>query len=204
METSIDKEQEMVLKVDKKIKDGIDVMYQNFDNIENNILDLMKIAPCVFDKDMMISLLLDFQLLDKQMGNFETMATQLDDPVNMSQAFVMDMMMKKLSQLMDRLVGYITTCNSMIEAQQFSPQKALLLEKLEENFSYDVVDWDDLDHAFDNPYLVAKVSDVLDEDYDQNYYPLHCLRLEGFKDKVSAYKYMLANGISKENLILRY
>ena len=200
----IEEEQEMVLKVNKKIRDGIDIMYKNFDNIENNILDLMKVAPCVFDKDMMISLLLDFQLLDKQMGNFETMATQLDDPVNMAQALVMDTMMKKLSQLMDRLVGYITTCNSMIEAQQFSPQKALLLEKLEENFSYDVVDWDDLDHAFDNPYLVAKISDVLDEDYDQNYYPLHCLRLEGFKDKVSAYKYMLANGISKENLILRY
>lgn len=204
METSIDKEQEMILKVDKKIKDGIDVMYQNFDNIENNILDLMKVAPCVFDKDMMISLLLDFKLLDKQMGNFESMATQLDDPVNMAQAIVMDTMMRKLSQLMDRLVGYITTCNSMIEAQQFSPQKALLLEKLEANFSYDVVDWDDLNRAFDNPYLVAKVSDVLDKDYDQNYYPLHCLRLEGFKDKVSAYKYMLANGISKENLILRW
>ena len=204
METSIDKEQEMVLKVDKKIKDGIDVMYQNFDNIENNILDLMKVAPCVFDKDMMVSLLLDFQLLDKQMSNFESMATQLDDPVNMAQAIVMDTMMRKLNQLIDRLVGYITTCNSMIEAQQFSPQKALLLEKLEENFSYDVVDWDDLDHAFDNPYLVAKVSDVLDEDYDQNYYPLHCLRLEGFKDKVSAYKYCLANGISKDNLVLRY
>ena len=204
METSVDKEQEMVLKVDKKIKDGIEIMYQNFDNIENNILDLMKVAPCVFDKDMMVSLLLDFQLLDKQMGNFETMAAQLDDPVNMAQAIVMDTMMRKLSQLMDRLVGYITTCNSMIEAQQFSPQKALLLEKLEANFSYEVVCCDDLDHAFDNPYLIAKVSDVLDEDYDQNYYPLHCLRLEGFKDKVSAYKYMLANGISKENLILRY
>lgn len=200
----IEEEQEMVLKVNKKIRDGIDIIYKNFDNIENNILDLMKVAPCVFDKDMMVSLLLDFQLLDKQMGNFESMATQLDDPVNMAQAIVMDTMMRKLSQLMDRLVGYITTCNSMIEAQQFSPQKALLLEKLEENFSYEVVDWDDLDHAFDNPYLVAKVSDVLDKDYDQNYYPLHCLRLEGFKDKVSAYKYMLANGISKENLILRY
>ena len=204
METSIDKEQEMILKVDKKIKDGIDVMYQNFDNIENNILDLIKVASCVFDKDMMVSLLLDFQLLDKQMGNFESMATQLDDPVNMAQALVMDTMMKKLSQLMDRLVGYITTCNAMIEAQQFSPQKALLLEKLEANFNYDVVDWDDLDHAFNNPYLVAKVSDVLDEDYNQNYYPLHCLRLEGFKDKVSAYKYMLEHGISKDNLVLRY
>ena len=204
METSVDKEQEMILKVDKKIKDGIDIMYQNFDNIENNILDLMKVAPCVFDKDMMVSLLLDFQLLDKQMGNFESMATQLDDPVNMAQAIVMDTMMRKLNQLIDRLVEYITTCNAMIEAQQFSSQKALLLEKLEANFSYDVVNWDDLDNAFDNPYLVAKVSDVLDKDYDQNYYPLHCLRLEGFKDKVSAYKYCLANGISKENLILRY
>ena len=204
METSVDKEQEMILKVDKKIKEGIDVIYQNFDNIENNILDLMKVAPCVFDKDMMISLLVDFQILDKQMGNFESMATQLDDPVNMAQAIVMDTMMRKLSQLMDRLVGYITTCNSMIEAQQFSPQKSLLLENLEPNFSYNVVDWDDLDHAFNNPYLVAKVSDVLDEDYNQNYYPLHCLRLEGFKDKVSAYKYMLEHGISKDNLVLRY
>ena len=204
METSIDKEQEMVLKVDKKIKDGIDIMYQNFDNIENNILDLLKVAPCVFNKDMMVSLLLDFQLLDKQMGNFETLAVQLDDPVNMAQAIMMDTMMKKLNKLMDRLVEYITTCNAMIEAQQFSPQKALLLEKLEANFSYDVVDWDDLNYAFDNTYLVAKVSDVLDEDYDQNYYPLHCLRLEGFKDKVSAYKYMLEHGISKDNLVLRY
>ena len=42
METSVDKEQEMILKIDKKIKDGINVMYQNFDNIENNILDLLK------------------------------------------------------------------------------------------------------------------------------------------------------------------
>ena len=201
---TINEEQEFMIKVDEKIKKSIDIIYQNFDNIENNLYDLFLVAPCVFDKDMMISLLLDFQLLDKQMGNFETMATQLDDPVNMAQALVMDTMMKKLNQLIDRLVGYITTCNSMIESQQFSPQKALLLEKLEENFSYDVVDWDDLDRAFDNPYLVAKVSDVLDKDYDQNYYPLHCLRLEGFKDKVSAYKYMLANGISKDNLVLRY
>ena len=201
---NVNEEQNMILKIDKKIKDGINIMYDNYSNIEDNILDLMKICPCVFDKDMMISLLLDFQLLDKQMGNFESMATQLDDPVNMAQAIVMDTMMKKLSQLMDRLVGYITTCNAMIEVHQFSPQKALLLEKLEANFSYDVVCWDDLDHAFDNPYLVAKVSDVLDEDYDQNYYPLHYLRLEGFKDKVSAYKYMLEHGISKDNLVLRY
>ena len=201
---NVNEEQNMILKIDKKIKDGINIMYDNYSNIEDNILDLMKICPCVFDKDMMISLLLDFQLLDKQMGNFESMATQLDDPINMAQALVMDTMMKKLSQLMDRLVEYITTCNAMIEAQQFSPQKALLLEKLEENFNYDMVDWDDLDHAFDNPYLVAKVSDVLDEDYEKNYYPLHCLRLEGFKDKVSAYKYMLEHGISKDNLVLRY
>ena len=200
----IEEEQEMVLKVNKKIRDGIDIMYKNFDNIENNILDLMKVAPCVFDKDMMISLLLDFQLLDKQMGNFETMASQLDDPVNMAQAIMMDTMMKKLSQLMDRLVGYITQCNSMIEAHQFDAEKALLLEKLENHFDYDTVYWDDLEHAFDNPYLVCHISDVLDKDYDQNYYPLHCLRLEGFKDKVSAYKYMLEHGISKDHLVLRY
>ena len=201
---TINEEQKFMERVDKKIREGADIIYQNIDNVENNILDLLRIAPCVFSKDMMISLLLDFQLLDRQSGNFETVYSQISNPVTMSEAIMLDTIMKKLDELLTRLVGYITTCNSMIEAKQFSPQKALLLEKLEDNFNYDVVDWDDLDHAFDNPYLVAKVSDVLDEDYDQNYYPLHCLRLEGFKDKVSAYKYMLANGISKENLILRW
>ena len=201
---TINEEQKFMERVDKKIREGADIIYQNIDNVENNILDLMRIAPCVFSKDMMISLLLDFQLLDRQSGNFETVYSQISNPVTMSEAIMLDTIMKKIDELLTRLVEYITTCNAMIEAQQFSPQKALLLEKLEANFSYDVVDWDDLDNAFYNPYLVVKVSDVLDKDYDQNYYPLHCLRLEGFKDKISAYKYMLANGISKENLILRY
>ena len=201
---TIEEEQKFMERVDKKIREGADIIYQNIDNVENNILDLMRVAPCVFSKDMMVSLLLDFQLLDRQSGNFETVYSQISNPVTMSEAIMLDTIMKKLDELLTRLVEYITTCNAMIEAQQFSPQKALLLEKLEANFNYEVVDWDDLDHAFDNPYLVAQVSDILDEDYNQNYYPLHCLRLEGFKDQVSAYKYMLAHGISKENLILRY
>ena len=201
---TINEEQKFMERVDKKIREGADIIYQNIDNVENNILDLMRIAPCVFSKDMMINLLLDFQLLDRQSGNFETIYSQISNPVTMSEAIMLDTIMKKLDELLTKLVGYINECNRLVEAHQFDAGKALLLERLESHFDYDIIDWDDLDHAFDNPYLVAKVSDVLDEDYDQNYYPLHCLRLEGFKDKVSAYKYMLANGISKENLILRY
>ena len=205
METSIDKEQEMILKVDKTVREGIDVIYTNIWNVEDSILELFKVAGCVFDKEMFNSLLLDFRTFDVQSGNFETLVSQITNPVmTISEALTMDLMMKRLSDTMDNLVQYITKCNSMVEQQIFDVKKANLLEKLQDNYSYDVVDYDDLNEAVEHPFLVIKNSDVMDTDYKQVYYPLHVLGIKSFDDKVSAYKYMLANGISKENLILRY
>ena len=205
METSVDKEQEMVLKVDKKVREGMDVIYTNIWNVEDSILELFKIVGCVFDKEMFNSLLLDFRTFDIQSGNFETMASQITNPImTISEALTMDLMMKRLSDTMDNLVQYITKCNSMVEQQIFDVKKANLLEKLQDNYSYDVVDYDDLDEAVKHPFLVIKNSDVMDTDYKQEYYPLHVLGIKSFDDKVSAYKYMLSNGISKENLILRW
>ena len=205
METSVDKEQEIVLKVDKKVREGIDVIYTNIWNVEDSILELFKVVGCVFDKEMFNSLLLDFRTFDVQSGNFETMASQITNPImTISEALTMDLMMKRLSDTMDNLVQYITKCNSMVEQQIFDVKKANLLEKLQDNYSYDVVDYDDLCESIKHPFLVIKNSDVMDTDYKQEYYPLHVLGIKSFDDKVSAYKYMLANGISKENLILRW
>ena len=205
METSIDKEQEMVLKVDKKVREGIDIIYTNIWNVEDSILELFKVVGCVFDKEMFNSLLLDFRTFDVQSGNFETMASQITNPImTISEALTMDLMMKRLSDTMDNLIQYITKCNSMVEQQIFDVKKANLIEKLQDNYSYDVVDYDDLCEAIKHPFLVIKNSDVMDTDYKQEYYPLHVLGIKSFDDKVSAYKYMLAHGISKENLILRY
>ena len=201
---TIDEQQDFIKRVDKKIRESAKIILENFDNIENNLYDLFLVAPAVFDEEMTKSLLLDYKALEQLIGNFETVYSQISNPVEISQAIFLDTIMKKLDKLFERCIEYIHKCNEMVEAHNFDVAKVQLLEKLDNNFNYEIVHWDDLDHAFDNPYLVAKVSDVLDEYYDQNYYPLHCLRLEGFKDKVSAYKYMLTNGISKENLILRY
>ena len=205
METSVDKEQEMILKVDKKVREGMDIIYTNIWNVEDSILELFKVAGCVFDKEMFNSLLLDFRTFDVQSGNFETLASQITNPImTISEALTIDLMMKRLSDTMDHLIQYITKCNSMVEQQIFDVKKANLLEKLQDNYSYDVVDYDDLCEAIKHPFLVIKNSDVMDTDYKQEYYPLHVLGIKSFDDKVSAYKYMLANGISKENLILRY
>lgn len=201
---TIDEQQDFIKRVDKKIRESAKIILENFDNIENNLYDLFLVAPAVFDEETTKSLLLDYKALEQLIGNFETVYSQISNPVEISQAIFLDTIMKKLDKLFERCIEYIHKCNEMVEAHNFDVAKVQLLEKLDNNFNYEIVHWRDLNYAFDNPYLVAKVSDVLDEDYDQNYYPLHCLRLEGFKDKVSAYKYMLANGISKENLILRY
>ena len=205
METSVDKEHEMILKVDKKIREGMNIIYTNIWNVEDSILELFKVAGCVFDREMFNSLLLDFRTFDVQSGNFETLASQITNPImTISEALTMDLMMKRLSDTMDHLIQYITKCNSMVEQQIFDVKKANLLEKLQDNYSYDIVCYDDLDEAVKHPFLVIRNSDVMDKDYKQEYYPLHVLGIKSFDDKVSAYKYMLANGISKENLILRY
>ena len=202
---TIEEEQKFMERVDKKIREGIDVVYTNIWNVEDSILELFKVAGCVFDKEMFNSLLLDFRTFDVQSGNFETLASQITNPVmTISEALTIDLMMKRLSDTMDHLVQYITKCNSMVEQQIFDVKKANLLEKLQDNYSYDIVCYDDLDEAVKHPFLVIRNYDVMDTDYKQEYYPLHVLGIKSFDDKVSAYKYMLANGISKENLILRY
>lgn len=198
-------EENMIIKVDKKVREGIDVIYTNIDNVENSILELFTVAGCVFDKQMFDSLLLDFRTFDVQSGNFETLVSQITNPVmTIAEAITLDTMMKRLSDHMDRLISYITTCNNMVEQGNFDVKKANLLEKLHNNYAYDVVNYDDLSTAIEHPFLVVKTSDVIDTDYPQEYYPLHVLRLESFDNKVDAYKYCLANGISKDKMILRY
>lgn len=201
---TVDEQQDLLLRVDKKIHDGANVMFENFDNIENNLYDLFLIAPAVFDEEMTKSLLLDYKALEQLMGNFETAYSQVSSPVDISQAIFIDILMKRLDKLFERCISYIYKCNEMVGAYNFDVGKVQLLEKLNNNFNYEIVHWKDLDNAFDNPYLVARTSDVLEETYDNDYYPLHTLRIKGFKDKTSAYRYMLENGIPRSNLILRY
>ena len=43
MKTSIDKEQEMILKVDKKVREGIDIIYTNIWNVEDSMITLKTI-----------------------------------------------------------------------------------------------------------------------------------------------------------------
>lgn len=201
---TIEEEQEMVIKLNKRIRDSIDVIYKNIDNVETNILDLFKVCGCVFDKDMFDSLLLDFNLFDRQSGNFEKVASQISNPVTIAEAIMIDTIMKKLSDLMDRLVEYIKQCNALVESNNFDIRKAQLLERLDNNYAYDTIKYEDLDEAVLHPYLVVKTSDIMDEDYPQNYFPLHVLGLVSFDSKLEAYKYCLANGISRDNVLLRY
>ena len=202
---TIEEEQELLIRVDKKVRDGMEVIFENIDNVEDHILELFKVCNCVFDKKMFESLLLDFRVFDTQSGNFETMASQITNPVmTISEAMTMDLMMKKLSETMDRLIEYINTCNNMVQQHMFDIKKANLLEKLQDNYAYDTVHYDDLDEAVKHTYLVVITSDVVDTDYPNEYYPLHLLKIKSFDNKIDAMKYCLANKISRDNLILRY
>ena len=48
----IDEEQELLIRVDKKVRDGMEVIFENIWNVEDHILSLFNVAGCVFDKEM--------------------------------------------------------------------------------------------------------------------------------------------------------
>ena len=200
----VGEEMDMMVKLDKRIRDSIDVTYENIFQCEEAITELIRLAPCVFDQKTFYDLLRDYRTLDIQTGNFEQIVSQLPDPIDIASALLVDSIMKQLDKLFNKLVGYIDKANGHFNCGQFDFSKLELIGKLKNKYEFDSLIYEQLDDALSNVFLVCRLSDVLDKNYNNNYYPLHVLEIKGFKTKNEAYLYALANGISKSDVFVRY
>ena len=201
---NVGEEMDMMTKLDKRIRDSIDVTYENIFQCEEAVTELIRLAPCVFDKKTFYDLLRDYRTLDIQTGNFEQIVSQLPDPIDIASALLVDSIMKQLDKLFNKLVGYIDKANGHFNCGQFDFSKLELIGKLKNKYEFDSLIYEQLDDALSNVFLVCRLSDVLDKNYNNNYYPLHVLEIKGFKTKNEAYLYALANGISKSDVFVRY
>lgn len=200
----VGEEMDMMVKLDKRIKESIDVTYENIFQCEEAVTELIRLAPCVFDKKTFYDLLRDYRTLDIQTGNFEQIVSQLPDPIDIASALLVDSVMKQLDKLFNKLVGYIDKANGCFNCGQFDFSKLELIGKLKNKYEFDSVIYEELEEALDNVFLVCKISDVLDEDYNRSYEPLHILKINGFKTRTEAYRYALSQGISMQNVFTRY
>ena len=201
---NVGEEMDMMTKLDKRIRESIDITYENIFQCEEAVTELIRLAPCVFDKKTFYDLLRDYRTLDIQTGNFEQIVSQLPDPIDIASALLVDSIMKQLDKLFNKLVGYIDKANGCFNCGQFDFSKLELIGKLKNKYEFDSLIYEHLDDALSNVFLVCRLSDVLDKNYNNNYYPLHVLEIKGFKTKNEAYLYALANGISKSDVFVRY
>ena len=201
---NVSEEQDMMTKLDKRIRNYIDVTYENIFQCEEAVTELIRLAPCVFDKKTFYDLLRDYRTLDIQTGNFEQIVSQLPDPIDIASALLIDSVMKQLDKLFNKLVGYIDKANGHFNADEFDFSKLELIGKLKNKYEFDSVVYEELEEALDNIFLVCKMSDVLDNDYNRSYDPLHVLTIKGFKTRTEAYRYALSQGISMQNVFTRY
>ena len=84
--------------------------------------------------------------------------------------------------------------------------KVMLLERIENltKLEWETVDWKELDSVMDKTFLVVKIKDYLDKDFNQDIYmTLNVLSFKGFNTRAEANRYALANGISRDNVITR-
>ena len=87
---NVGQEMDMMTKLDKRIRDSIDVTYENIFQCEEAVTELIRLAPCVFDKKTFYDLLRDYRTLDIQTGNFEQVVSQLPDPIDIASALLVD------------------------------------------------------------------------------------------------------------------
>lgn len=201
---NVGEEMDMMTKLDKRIRNSIDVTYENIFQCEEAVTELIRLAPCVFDKKTFYDLLRDYRTLDIQTGNFEQIVSQLPDSIDIASALLVDSIMKQLDKLFNKLVSYIDKANGHFNADEFDFSKIELIGKLKNKYEFDSVIYEELEEALDNVFLVCKISDVLDEDYNHSYEPLHILKIKGFKTRTEAYRYALSQGISMQNVFTRF
>jgi len=69
---------------------------------------------------------------------------------------------------------------------------------------FDAIEYDYLVEAMSHTFLVLRVLDIFDQDYNPAYYPMNLLQVQSFNTKIEAYQYALSQGISKDFILNRY
>ena len=199
---TIDEEQRYYLGLTDSVLKTVENTYENIFNYEDSIEGLLEIAATIFSYPEFLMLLNDYEKLQSYAAEFENIVAVLDTTT----VIVLDKVIDKINVLFILLADWIDKANTRIEAKQFDMNKVMLLERIENltKLEWETVDWKELDSVMDKTFLVVRIKDYLDKDFNQDIYmTLNVLSLKGFNTRAEANRYALANGISRDNVITR-
>lgn len=171
------------------------------DRCESQVHDFIKFANCVLTKEEYYEFLEDYRRFENNFGILESLVTQISNPISTLEAISIRATVKEIRYNIDDLVDVMVLSTIRIDNQCINVEMATLIEKLEELIEFDAIDYESFLEGMRNSYLILNRLDVLDKTYKSEYYPMIVLKVESFKDKVSAYEYALKHGIRKDFVI---
>lgn len=205
----IEEEQRYFLGLSDSTFKAIDDMYENIFNCEESIDGLLEIAATIFSYPDFLMLLSDYEKLQSKAANFENIVAKINRPLTPSDVdnvIALDRAMSEVAICFFLLDEWFHKANVAIEAKNFDVSKVMLLERIDNvtGLEWETVDWKELDEAMDKIFLVVRIKDYLDKDFDSAVYMyLNVLSIKGFNSRAEANRYALMNGISRDCVLAR-
>ena len=167
---------------------------------EKQTLELLKVATCLFDRNEIDELIEGYYQFSNNMVILENLLEQVEEPMTLLQVFAVKTMISEVKQNFDDLIDILETANLRIDDENIDFELAKLIPKLLDVVDFDVIDFDDMMAARNKMYLILDVIKQNDEKCSN----LDILKIHSFSDKVSAYKYALSNGISRDQILNKH
>ena len=166
---------------------------------EFQVLELLKVANCIFDKKEAFYEVIDlYTSFKSNLEILENLLKQIDAPITMLQLITVKSMTSELKENFDGLVGILERADKKIDNDEIDFDAAAMLNSLLDKVKFDVVDFDGFKEALSARYFITYLLNRHDKGYDSRYGALTVLMIESFKTKRTAYTYALKNGISKD------
>lgn len=193
--------------IDEKINSLIkvaDEMLNYCEICETKSNDFIKIANCILTRQEYYDFLELYKKFDNNYGILESLVAQLTTPSTLLQAVSISATIKEVERNIDELVKVMELATIRIESQQINIPMAQLIERLVDFMDFDAIEYDCLVDAMVHTFLVLRVLDIFDREYNPAYYPMNLLQVDSFNTKIEAYQYALSQGISKDFILNRY
>ena len=178
------------------------------ESCEEQALELMKVANCVFARDAFFELIGRYHIFVSHTKILKSLKEQVDDPPNALQVVTLEAVVRELKVDFSRLATILHEANRRIDQDEIDFEAAEVIHELLEAVAFDVIDYDDFEAVLEAVYFIAEPStnscEDEDEDDDDMYGTLTVLKIHTFKTKREAYAYALAHGISKNQVWTLY
>lgn len=166
--------------------------------------EFMKVANCILSHTEYSDFLSLYKKFDSNLSILENLALQIDEPLNILQAVSLKATMKELIKDFDAIVIVLQLANTRIDDSDVDLNMAKLIQRLLKMESFDAIHYEDLQQAMEKTFLILKIMDYDDLEYDATYYPFMYLRVICFDDKIAAYQYAIKHGIGRDRIINRF